>query len=212
MGRPSTGFLLSNRCIVTARHVVQGYMPSDIIGLSIYNEKVTFTDIISDGPGGRDVAILKPANNRKGGLELSDDDKLCVGEQMATLGFPYLGNDTSIGHERTIPLLSMGFLSGYDDFADDIETIKYYIINGGVTIGNSGSPVFKFGDKKVIGMVVRKFAPFSLDMAPELAAREPQLIADIFSTYNIVSPSMMYRAICASELKRLFMDKKISLR
>lgn len=202
IGRPSTGFLLTSGDIITARHVIQGYAPADIIALSIYNEKVAFTEIVTDEPGGYDAAILSPDKHIEGGLELCNDEKLSVGEQIATLGFPYLGDNTSISNSRTMPLLSMGYLSGYDDYAEDSKTIKYYIINGGVTIGNSGSPIFKFKDEKVAGMVVRKFAPFTSDMAPELAAHEPELVSGIFNAYNIVSPSMMYRAICASELKK----------
>lgn len=201
-GRPSTGFLLTNGDMVTARHVVQGYAPSDIIALSIYNEKITFANVVTEEPGGYDAAILKPDKHMDGGLELCNDDNLYVGEQIATLGFPYLGDITNMRNTRTMPLLSIGYLSGYDDYAEDTKTIKYYIINGGVTIGNSGSPIFKFKDEKVAGMVVRKFAPFTSDIAPELAAHEPELIASIFNAYNIVSPSMMYRAICASELKK----------
>lgn len=211
MGRPSTGFLLANGYMITARHVVQGYAPSDIIALSAYNEKITFEGSIFDTPGGRDIAILKPAVNMEGGLELSDDEKLCVGEQIATFGFPYLGDSTSFENERTMPLLSMGFLSGYDDYAEDIDSIKYYIINGGVTIGNSGSPIFKYRDEKVAGMVVRKFAPFTMDMSPELAAQDPGFVEGVLNMFNIVSPSMMYRAICVSELKKLLLSKNMPL-
>ena len=209
IGRPSTGFLLTSGDVITARHVVQGYAPSDIIALSIYNEKITFENIVTDEPGGYDAAILKPDKRMDGGLALCNDEKLRVGEQIATLGFPYLGDHADVRNARTMPLLSIGYLAGYDDYSEDSKTIKYYIINGGVTIGNSGSPIFKFKDEKVAGMVVRKFAPFTSDIAPELAAHEPELIAGIFNAYNIVSPSMMYRAICASELKKLCQSKSI---
>jgi S1-C subfamily serine protease len=197
--------------MVTARHVIQGHEPSDIIALSIYNEKIKFTEIVCDEPGGCDIAILKPACQVDRGLELGDDDRLRIGEQIATLGFPYLGNSTSMENERTIPLLSMGFLSGYGDYADDVKPIKYYIINGGVTIGNSGSPMFKVNDEKVMGMVVRKFTQFTTDMAPELAAHDPEFIAGVVNMFNIVSPSMMYSAICVSELKKLLLTNNIPL-
>lgn len=206
MSVPSTGFLLNNGCVITALHVVRGHTPSEVVAFSIYNEKVEFMEILGGAPGGPDVAILRPSKTLTGGLTLSDDDKLCVGEQVAALGFPYLGQGT--GQDRTMPLLSMGFLSGYDDHTDDIDPIKYYIVNGGVTIGNSGSPLFKFGDEQVVGMILKKFAPFTSDMAPELAARDPELIAGMFHAYNLISPGMMYRAICASELTS-FLSKNL---
>lgn len=198
-GVPSTGFLLDNGCILTAHHVVRGKAPSDVVALSIYNEKVEFEEVIGSEPGGPDIAILKPSKPLAGGLALSDDRRLRVGEPIAALGFPYLGRGPA--EERTMPLLSMGYLSGYDDYADDAGPIKYFIVNDGVTIGNSKSPLFRPGDKKVLGMVVRKFVPFSSDMAPDLVARDPELIAGMFNAYNVVSPSMMYRAICAGELR-----------
>lgn len=206
MSVPSTGFLLNNGCVITALHVVRGYAPSEVVAFSIYNEKVEFTEIIGGALGGPDVAILWPSKPLNGGLTLSDDDKLRVGEQVATLGFPYLGGGA--GQERTMPLLSMGYLSGYDDHADDLYPIKYYIVNGGVTIGNSGSPLFKFGDREVIGMILRKFAPFTPDVAPELAARDPELVNGMFHAYNVISPGTMYRAICASELTS-FLSKNL---
>jgi hypothetical protein len=49
-------------------------------------------------------------------------------------------------------------------------------------------------------------------IVPESAACELKLFTGIFSIYNIVPPSMMYRAICASEIKRLFREKKVPLR
>jgi S1-C subfamily serine protease len=206
MSVPSTGFLLNNGCVITALHVVRGHTPSEVVAFSIYNEKVEFTEIIGGAAGGPDIAILRPSKPLNGGLTLSDDDKLRVGEQVAALGFPYLGGGT--GQERTMPLLSMGFLSGYDDYADDLDPIKYFIVNGGVTIGNSGSPLFKFESREVIGMILRKFAPFTPDVAPELAARDPELVNGMFYAYNVISPGMMYRAICASELMS-FLSKNL---
>jgi len=169
MSVPSTGFLLNNGCVITALHVVHGYAPSDVVAFSIYNEKVKFTEIIGGALGGPDVAILRPSKPLNGGLTLSDEYKHRVGEQVATLGFPYLGRGA--GQERTMPLLSMGYLSGYDDYADDLYPIKYYIVNGGVTIGNSGSPRVQVRGSRSHRHDPQKFAPSRRTVAPELAAR-----------------------------------------
>ena len=108
-----SGFLLSNGFIITNEHVVRDNTSNEVIAFSSSGEEIHFSEIIADQT--RDLAILKPENELKGGLELGDD-KIEVGAMVSTWGFP-------LGYNGPPPLLTVGFLSGFKEYDVDSKNI-----------------------------------------------------------------------------------------
>jgi len=59
------------------------------------------------------------------------------------------------------PLLSVGYLAGFMDHPIRSKPPKHLAMNGAFNPGNSGGPLFKSNEDKVIGIVVSKHAPIS---------------------------------------------------
>ena len=103
-GSKGSGFLLSNGYIITNVHVINGEKLDKICATSASDQKINFTQVHFDTE--RDIAILKPSVQQKGGLELDLSETMKVGESVYTWGYP-------LGHNDPSPLLSVGYLSGF---------------------------------------------------------------------------------------------------
>jgi S1-C subfamily serine protease len=147
-----TGFLLENGHIITNEHVIRGCNAAEVLAQSPFDEKITFSKILIDAE--RDLAILTPSRKLEGGLVLNSDGDLDVGTIVSTWGFP-------LGYNGPAPLLSVGYLAGFMDYSIGAKILKHLIVNGAFNPGNSGGPLFKSNDNKVIGVVVSKHAPIS---------------------------------------------------
>jgi len=219
-----TGFLLSNGMIITNEHVIRGCSASDIVAISSYGKDVMFTDCVFDNE--RDIAALTPKDKLDVGLVLDTAESVCVGDLVSTWGFP-------LGYNGPAPLLSVGYLSGFMTYDTAIGLKKHLVVNGAFNQGNSGGPVFKFGDNKVIGVVVAKHAPFTQFQISALQAlknnksglqysatdgsgqtrsfAESQLVADLLYHYRDLSQVMIGEAIAPPVLKSFLDANSISV-
>lgn len=143
-----TGFLHKSGVIITNYHVVKGAASGDVIAISSANQKIFFSDIAVDQ--NRDLAMLKPTQKLKGGLELDVNGTIAPGIQVSTWGFP-------LGYNGPSPLLTVGYVSGFIDQNGP----KHIVVNGAFNPGNSGGPLFISGDNKIVGVVVSKHAPIT---------------------------------------------------
>jgi S1-C subfamily serine protease len=161
-GVKGTAFLLSSGVVVTAAHVVCGCTAADVDATSTLSEPIHFSALVRDED--RDIAALLPQARLSGGLELAPDTNLVVGQQVNTWGFPLIYNGPA-------PLLSVGYVSGLyeaaeDNFCDPTQNsknhkFKHIVVNGAFNPGNSGGPLFIFGQNKVVGIVIWKSIAFS---------------------------------------------------
>lgn len=219
-----TGFLLTNGYIVTNEHVIRGNQSNQIIGASSSGQQISFSNSIVDAQ--RDLALLKPAKDIGGGLELDDDNSLEIGKMVCTWGFP-------LGYNGPAPLLSVGFLAGFNELQDNSKSIKHLVVNGAFNPGNSGGPLFVSGDNKVIGIVVSKHAPLTAFQRQALQVlssqssgfvhtatdrttgaqrtfTEAQLVADLLTQLRKLAQVMIGEAISVKELKDLLTEHSIS--
>jgi S1-C subfamily serine protease len=157
-----TGFLISTGVIVTAAHVVCGCDSADLQATTPLNKTVQFSKLVRDND--RDVAALIPKEPLNGGLTLALDANPAMAERVNTWGYPLIYNGPA-------PLLSVGYVSGYYE-ATELNAcgstensrhlkFKHIVVNGAFNPGNSGGPLFAFGQNKVIGIVVWKSIAFS---------------------------------------------------
>jgi len=161
-GKKGTAFVLSSGIVLTAAHVVCGCNAADVDATSTLNEPVGFSAIARDED--RDIAALVPKVKLSGGLELAADATLEVGQRTNTWGFPLIYNGPA-------PLLSVGYVSGlYEatekNFCDPNQdstnlNFRHIVVNGAFNPGNSGGPLFIFGQNKVIGIVIWKSIAFT---------------------------------------------------
>ncbi len=219
-----TGFLLTNGYIVTNEHVIRGNQSNQIVGISSTGQQISFSNSIVDAP--RDLALLKPTDEIKGGLTLGDDNNLEIGKMVSTWGFP-------LGYNGPAPLLSVGFLSGFNEHQNNSGSIKHLVVNGAFNPGNSGGPLFVSGDDKPIGIVVSKhvpLTPFQNQALQVLASQksgftftatnttdgtqrtftEAQLVADLLNRLRSLTQVMIGEAISVKELEDLLNEHSIS--
>lgn len=147
-----TGFLLTNGVIITNNHVVKDNPSNEIFAYSSSNQKIEFSNSILDPI--RDLAALIPKEKLKGGLVLGSDQSIQVGMMVSTWGFPLMYNGPA-------PLLSIGYLSGYQEYSNNAEKVKHLVVNGAFNPGNSGGPLFVANNNQVIGVVVSKHVPIT---------------------------------------------------
>jgi S1-C subfamily serine protease len=157
-----TAFVVSGGTVVTAAHVICGCDVADLEARTTLDRPVVFSKLIRDED--RDLAVLRPTQPLDGGLELAPDTNVGMAERVNTWGFPLIYNGPA-------PLLSVGYVSGYyeapeQNFCDSTQTakrirVKHVVVNGAFNPGNSGGPLFIFGQNKVIGIVIWKSIAFT---------------------------------------------------
>lgn len=150
-----TAFLLKTGLIISNWHVIEGCTANDIIGISSEGNQIHFTKLVADQ--NRDLVALIPRDDLRGGLSTVEEGNIQVGTQVATWGYP-------LGYNGPAPLLTMGYLSGFNDsppYEETASVVKHLVVNGAFNPGNSGGPLFIAGGKEVIGVVVSKHAPIT---------------------------------------------------
>jgi S1-C subfamily serine protease len=218
-----TGFLLSNGLIVTNNHVVEGCTKEEMVANPWSTaEKFGFTKMATDPD--RDLALLHPAKHLTGGLELApSDEDPALETGVETWGFPLSDNGPA-------PLLSVGYVAGYVKDGPDGKEVKHVVVNGAFNPGNSGGPLLRNKDNKVIGVVVAKFLIYPAfvknlitvlinqksgvifsgtdDRGNPVSASEAEIVGSVLQQFYNTSQVMIGEAISVSELRAFLRDKK----
>jgi len=219
-----TGFLLRNGYIITNEHVVRGCAAHEIVAHSSCGDEVSFSGIVIDVS--RDLVALKPTQNLSGGLALDTSTNLQLGAAVSTWGFP-------LGYNGPAPLLSVGYLSGFQEYQAEGDTLKHLVVNGAFNPGNSGGPLFLSDSSEVVGVVVSKHAPISSFLMSALEAlqnnesglqytasdgqgntktySEAQVVAELLFYFRKLTQVMIGEAIAAEELVGFLVSNGIEL-
>jgi len=217
-----TGFLLKNGWIVTNQHVIQGCSIAEIFAKTPFGDTITFSKLVIDVH--RDLALLFPSKKLEGGLSLGSDYDLPVGSVVSTWGYP-------LGYNGPAPILSVGYLAGFAESRVGTKTLKRLVVNGAFNPGNSGGPLFRSNDDRVIGIVVSKHAPITKfhESALKALARnqtgvvftaidergnrktfvESQIVADLLFYFRKLTQVMIGEATSVSELKNFLNENEL---
>lgn len=220
-GQKGTGFLLETGHIITNYHVVKGAAPNQLIAVSSFDERVGISEVVVDEL--RDLACLKPAKPLDGGFSLPETEMTKVGTRVETWGFP-------LGYSGPNPLLSIGHIAGYRHNNVGALGFKHIVVNGAFNQGNSGGPLIRADDQKLIGVVVAKHAPLTFfqrsalevmagqksgftyhatdDKGNQHTFTEAQLVADLLHGLLQLTQVMIGEAVAGEELIT-FLDEKI---
>ncbi|WP_074165413.1 trypsin-like peptidase domain-containing protein [Klebsiella aerogenes] len=222
-GSKGSGFLIENGLIVTNEHVITGCDANQIFAISAYGQKIPISQKWVDP--NRDLALLRPAIKQTGGLSIVEDNDLKVGESVTTWGYP-------LGYNGPAPLLSVGYLAGFNSYQTHKGQKKHLVVNGAFNSGNSGGALLKASDNKVIGIVVNKHAPISNyhQLAIEALAKnksgvvftatnetgkaqdfvESQIVAELLIHMRSLTQVMIGEAIAAEELLSMLREIDLS--
>jgi len=171
-----TGFLHKSGKIITAHHVVDGC--SDPILILANGTQVVAKTI--DSNADKDLAIINPSTPINAPtLPISTRSEFAIRTQVSTWGFPG-------GYFGTIPLLSIGYLSGVDAVRmPSGNIVRRTVVNAAFNGGNSGGPLLHIETGEIIGVVSSKLAPISDLTKQILQALENQRSG---FTYNATKP------------------------
>ena len=210
-----TAFLLKTGLMISNWHVVEGSTVSDLTAISSEGKQIHFDKIFTDQ--NRDLVALKPRQILTGGLSIQEEGTIQVGTQVATWGYP-------LGYNGPAPLLTMGYLSGFNDsppYENTASVVKHLVVNGAFNPGNSGGPLFIAQSEEVIGVVVSKHAPITPFVRSAIEAltktrsgivytatdergnprsfSEAQVVAEVLQYFRQMTQVMIGEAITSSE-------------
>jgi len=228
-----TGFVVSGFGIITTNaHVVGNCSAAELVGGSpVSNDQVKFSSIEKDS--NRDLALLCPTKALPFSLKLNGDEKPLVETEVETWGYP-------LRYNLTAPILSRGYLAGYDEGLDAEGRLKNPIVehligNGAFNPGNSGGPLIDRATGKVVGIVVEKWTMFSplietaiqgfshpraaiggtftrIDaQGHQVVMSDQEVTALVLKEFYDASQVMMGEAISVSELNAFIKQKKKDL-
>lgn len=185
-----TGFLHKSGNVLTAAHVVASCRPQDLILLTSNGQQFAVSNVTTDDD--KDLALLRPVAKLPGSpLSISTESTPVIGAQVSTWGYPG-------GYDGLQPLLSVGYLSGTQEFSvASRPSVRRWVINAAFNGGNSGGPVLSVEDGRVIGVVSSKLAPL------------PESIAQILNVLSAQRAILQYERVNADGTKTSLSEGQI---
>lgn len=214
--RKGTGWLVSPNHIVTNEHVIRGAQnPADIVVIFPNSNTRTPSSFVQDNL--TDIAALTfdaPFSTSPLSINMNNVD---VGSQIFTWGHP-------LGYSGPAPILSVGYLAGYNSWQPQGMTTpqQRLVLNAALNPGNSGGPVFLWGQESVCGVAVTKHAPITHFLQSAISALannrsgivftatdgqgnqrqfvESQLVADVLNYFQDMTQVVIGEAIMPVDL------------
>jgi len=162
-----TCFLLNkNGLFATASHVTNNDNNNLVIfvsgktDLNFYqdtsdNQGYTIPAIIYKVDPVRDICILKIDNPNKSNLQIGGADDVKVSDNVGIVGFPHCVDGRNILTFQNTVVGAKVLIE-----SSGIKT-KHLVLNIQTRPGQSGSPIFRLSDSKLIGMIIGSYVPSS---------------------------------------------------
>ncbi len=154
-GSKGSGWLVANRMLVTNEHVIRNGAPNAIVvqfpdGSTHSVAKIVAVD------GVLDLAALELQSSVSATPLKIDPTPVSVGTQVYALGFP-------LAYNGPAPLMIVGYVAGFEArvLKAGGAAQQRVVLNAALNPGNSGGPVFCWGESSVRGVVVTKHAPIT---------------------------------------------------
>ncbi|XOA43038.1 MAG: S1 family peptidase [Candidatus Nealsonbacteria bacterium] len=185
-----SGFAVSNDGkILTAAHLYNKLKPEQIesfVGMAMTRREENGLEYYTWLPlklvkkeNRNDIALLQMKDYNKTllkPLELGDSEKIEVGEEAYFIGFPYAARLINDGFGITL-ITNKTIISNIKrEGIDPNHPRNWFIVDAISNPGNSGSPLIKMENNKVIGIMTIAFRTKSRTQ-PNLDIREPMHIA-----------------------------------
>ena len=214
-GQKGTGWLVSGRHIVTNEHVVRGGTSGNVVVQFSDGTVHQVTKIICDPY--TDLAVLElvvPVTYAPLRIEAKTLD---IADKVYAWGHP-------LGYSGPSPILTVGYLAGFNGhLIQGMQNPQLrLVLNAALNPGNSGGPVFKWGELAVRGVAVTKHAPITPYLQSAIAAlknnnsgvvftatnsqggttnfAESQIVADILQYFRDMTQVVIGEAIIANDL------------
>lgn len=150
-----TGWLVSSHYIVTNEHVIRGHSnPANVTVVFPDGSQFVPNSIVDDNM--TDIAALQFQNEFPNPTLAICTRTLDIGIQIFAWGHP-------LGYSGPAPILSVGYLAGRNLWnPQGLQNPKQrLVLNAALNPGNSGGPIFPWGETAVCGVAVTKHAPIS---------------------------------------------------
>ncbi len=105
------------------------------------------------------------------------------------------------------PILSVGYVAGYASRSLGRRTAKHVIVNGAFNPGNSGGPVFKQNDDKVIAVVVWKALILPGWVPSAIQAFEHPRGAQVIGNFELTLPDGTKRTLSDEEATGIILEQ-----
>ena len=213
-----SGFILDSGYVITNHHVVKGCGAPELEVVTSLAVLLPMASLWLDPQ--RDLAAMKPMSVHGGTFAIDPSKNLTVGTQLSAWGYPF-------AHPGPAPLLTVGYLSGFEVANPTTTPVKQLIINGAFNPGDSGGPLIS-PEGTIIGVVVAKrkigltpgiqsaltaltnntsgLVYLATKDGKPIEVSESQVIANVLNYYREASQVFIGYAVAASELTS-FLDK-----
>lgn len=220
-GQKGTGWLVSERHVVTNEHVVRGGSSSSIqvqfSDAAMMSAQSFVVDALTD------IAVItldRAASYTPLGIDTAIPD---IGTRVCAWGHP-------LGYNGPQPILSVGYVAGFNAHQPQglAQPQRRLVLNAALNPGNSGGPIVAWGEQSVRGIAVTKHAPISHYLQSAIDALknnssgivftatdgqgnthqfvESQVVADVLQYFRDMTQVVIGEAIAAENVV-VFLDK-----
>jgi S1-C subfamily serine protease len=174
-GQKGTGWLVSDRHVVTNEHVVHGGAAGTVrvqfSDAAVLNAQSIVVDALTD------IAVItldRVVSYTPLRVDRTIPD---IGTRICAWGHP-------LGYNGPAPILSVGYVAGFNAHQPQglPSPQRRLVLNAALNPGNSGGPIFAWGEQTVRGVAVTKHAPITQFLQSAIDALRNNSSGIVFTT------------------------------
>lgn len=177
--------------LITAKHIVEGILPSDTVEIFHNNHWHTMlVTLVGEAPNQADITVLAPSVRLSPALSLpATNDGIVYAQDVYFLGFPYnlFAEVGEINRDFPAPFVKKAILSSMSKSHNGVQTL---FLDGHNNPGFSGGPIVwsKAGENNysVAGII----SGYRYENEPVYVGEEPTTLAYRYNTGIIIAHSI----------------------